>query len=208
MLGVRRKPNLLLPATEDMERFRQALCFLAAVYRSDAGITNLDLLLCLSLPTLSVMKPKVYIETTIFSYLTARLSTDLIVAGHQKITELWWEERRENFGCFISQIVLNEISRGDAQAAQHRVAKASGSSLLNVNQASENLSVLLVAEGALPAKAAIDALHISIAAIHEIDFLLTWNCTHIANAQTRPKIENIIRAAGFQPPIIATPEEL
>jgi predicted nucleic acid-binding protein len=154
------------------------------------------------------MKSTVYIETTIFSYLTARLSADLIVAGHQKITELWWEERRENFECVISQIVLNEIARGDAQAAQRRIEKAFGISLLKVNHVAEDLSARLVEEGALPRKAAIDALHISIAAIHQIDFLLTWNCTHIANAQMRPKIENIIRAAGFKPPIIATPEEL
>lgn len=150
----------------------------------------------------------VYIETTIFSYLTARLSSDLIVVGHQKITELWWEERRQSFECFISQIVVNEISRGDVQAAQRRMEKVSGISLLKVKQEAEDLSTRLVKEGALPSKAAIDALHISIAAIHQIDFLLTWNCTHIANAQTRPKIEHIIRAAGFQPPIIATPEEL
>lgn len=154
------------------------------------------------------MKQSVYIETTIFSYLTARLSSDLIVAGHQKFTELWWEERRELFDCYISQVVLSEISRGDKQAAERRIAKSNDIPLLNVNQSSRDLAMLLLAKGGLPQKAEVDALHIAVAAVNHVDFLLTWNCTHIANAMMRPKIEEIIREAGYSPPIISTPEEL
>jgi hypothetical protein len=154
------------------------------------------------------MKHTVYLETTIFSYLTARLSTDLIVAGHQKITQVWWEERRPLFDMYISQVVLNEISRGDKQAAEKRLAQSMDIPLIAINQAARILTKALLDKGGLPAKAEIDALHIAIAATNNIDFLLTWNCTHIANAMARPKIEQIIHEAGFKPPIISTPEEL
>src|SRR5262245_61052701 len=154
------------------------------------------------------MRPKVYLETTIPSYLTAWPSRDLIIAAHQQITQQWWSTRKSEFDLFISQPVLDECSEGDEEAAARRLAAVSGIPLLSVTDKTTPLAESLLARVPLPPKAAADALHIAVAAEHGMDYLLTWNCAHIANAVLRPRIEAICREAGFAPPIICTPEEL
>ncbi len=153
------------------------------------------------------MKSTVYIETSIISYLAARPSRDLIVAAHQQITQDWWEGRDE-WELVISALVISESQAGDAEASKRRLSYIHGLSLLRLNDETVNLAENLLNGAALPLKAKDDALHIAIAAIYEINYLLTWNCKHIANANKRPVIENICRDTGHKPPIICTPEEL
>lgn len=152
-------------------------------------------------------KPTVYVETSIVSYLTAFGSRDLVLAAHQELTRDWWESRND-FGLFASQVVIEEASAGDAGAASRRLEALRGVPLLNVTDDASLLATSLVRDGGLPPKARLDAFHVAIATVHGIDYLLTWNCKHIANAALRGKIENICKAAGYQPPIICTPFEL
>ncbi|HEX8681006.1 MAG TPA: type II toxin-antitoxin system VapC family toxin [Ardenticatenaceae bacterium] len=154
------------------------------------------------------MRQRVYIETTIVSYLTARHSQDLIVAAHQQITREWWQTQRDKFDLFVSQLVIREVSVGDEEVAHRRVEALEGVPLLELNQEALLLAEDLIARGPLPRKAAEDALHIAIATVHGMDYLLTWNCKHIANAKMRSQIESICRSRGYEPSIICTAEEL
>lgn len=152
-------------------------------------------------------RPRVYLETTVVSYLTALPSRDVVRVAHQQITSEWWAGR-DAFELFVSEAVLSEVRRGDADAAARRVDATAGLQVLTTTPAAEQLAASLLSAAALPSKAAIDALHVAVAAVHGMHFLLTWNCAHIANAAMRPRIEAVCRAAGFEPPIICTPEEL
>ena len=154
------------------------------------------------------MKPKVYIETSILGYLTARNTNDIRATANQNTTIEWWETRRQQFDLYISEFVIAEASRGNSEAAARRMNAISGIPELEVVLEVKLLGGRLVAEGALPQRAEMDAYHIAIASIHGIDYLLTWNCTHIANAVMRPRIEGICRKYDFEPPIICTPQEL
>ncbi len=153
------------------------------------------------------MKAKAYVETSIVSYLTARQSRDLVLAAHQQVTRDWWANRAA-FELFASQFVLDEAAAGDAAAASDRLAALAEAAILEVTDEAIALAEQLIAGGGLPAQARVDALHVATAAVHGMDFLLTWNCTHIANATLRGKIEELCREAGFEPPIICTPLEL
>ena len=154
------------------------------------------------------MKPKIYLETTVPSYLPAWPSRDLIRAGHQQITKEWWQTRREHFDLYISQFVLDEAAAGDATAARERLAALHDLPLLDLTDEVGDLAATLVTSLALPGKAATDAAHIAIAAVHGMHFLLTWNCAHIANAEMAVAIETACRERGFSCPVICTPEEL
>ena len=151
---------------------------------------------------------KVYIETTIVSYLTARPSRDLIIAAHQQITLEWWENRRTDFDLYTSQFVIQESSAGEAAMAQKRLNALDMIPLLSVSPEALALARALVKKGPIPEKAETDALHIAVAAVNGMDYLLTWNCKHIANAEMQIGIGKFCRVAGFEPPIICTPEEL
>ena len=154
------------------------------------------------------MKAKVYIETTVISYLTARPSRDVVIAGHQKITRHWWQTDRDKFDLIASQLVVREASAGDPQAAKERLERLTTLTLLEVTEAAVTLAQELLTTAALPEKAAEDALHLAIAVTNGVEYLLTWNCKHLANATMRTKIEDVCRAAGYEPVIICTPEEL
>ncbi len=153
------------------------------------------------------MKGKVYLETTVISYLTALPARDIVQAAHQQITHEWWE-RRERFELFVSQAVFREASRGDADAAARRLAALVGIAVLDVTDEVTELAERFLATNAMPAKAATDAVHVALSVMNGLDYLLTWNCAHIANAPVRRKIEEICRRARLQAPIICTPEEL
>ena len=154
------------------------------------------------------MKPKVYLETTIPSYLTARPSRDLVTAAHQQITREWWDTRRHDFDLFVSQMVIDEASAGDPEATTRRLDVLASLPLLDPQAEGTALAQTLIDHIPLPARAAADALHIAIAVVNGMDYLLTWNCTHIANAALRGRIEAACRSRGFRVPIICTPEEL
>ena len=153
------------------------------------------------------MKPKVYIETCIPSYLSAWRSRDLIVAANQEITKEWWDSR-EQFDLYISALVIQEAGAGDPVAAQKRLEQLDDIPELNLTEEVERFAEILIQKVPLPEKARIDALHIAVAALSGMDYLLTWNCTHIANAILRPKLEALCREFGYEPPTICTPQEL
>lgn len=153
------------------------------------------------------MKRTVYIETSIISYLAARPSKTILGAAHQQLTLAWWAHRH-NYDLFISQTVWRECSAGDPDAAARRLAALKGLGVLTVTEEIVTLAEALIAEGALPLKATDDALHIAIATLHRIDFLLTWNCRHIANPIIQEKVADFLENKGLFLPIICTPEEL
>ncbi len=154
------------------------------------------------------MKPSVYIETTIPSYLTSRCSADLIIAANQEATKKWWHDTCPQYDVYISLLVLNEAARGDSELAKRRLYVIADLPILDISKNAESLAEELLVGSALPVAAKIDALHISVAATHGIEYLLAWNCKHIANAVMRPRIEYICRRAGYEPPVICTPLEL
>jgi hypothetical protein len=153
-------------------------------------------------------RSKIYVETSIISYLAARLSRDLIIAAHQQLTQEWWENRHTDFDLYISQLIVREVSAGDEQAAKKRLELIEQIPLLELNQQALDLAYALVQEGPLAEKASEDALHIAVATVHGMDYLLTWNCRHIANAQMRNAVVTVCRARGYEPPVFCTPEEL
>ena len=154
------------------------------------------------------MKAKVYVETSVISYLTSRPSRDVVIAGHQQITRDWWQTQRETFDVVASQLVVQEASAGDPIAAQQRLEVLATMELLAVTEEALTLAQALVATGPMPPNAAEDALHIAIAVTSGVEYLLTWNCTHLANATMRREIDRLCRARGYEPVIICTPEEL
>lgn len=154
------------------------------------------------------MKQSVYLETTIVSYLTARISGNLVVAGHQQLTRLWWEQQMSRFNVFISDFVISEASAGDPNASRKRLDIIKGIPVLGGSTEIESLGLNFLKNGGIPPKEAIDAFHIATATIHKIDYLMTWNCTHIANATIRSYLALEADKAGFRLPIICTPEEL
>ena len=155
-----------------------------------------------------VVRPRVYLETSVVSYLVGRLSRDVVVLGNQELTREWWANRRAEYELFISEIVIGEAAIGDAELARQRLAIAADLSLLAVTEEAEHLAPLLLKAAGLASNAQTDALHMAIAAVHGMDYLLSWNCTHIANATIRRAIEKQCRVAGYEPPVICTPQEL
>ena len=150
----------------------------------------------------------VYIETTIPSYLAAWPSRDLIQAARQQLTHEWWDTRRFDYDLCISQTVLEEAIAGDFDAAARRLELIEDLPLLDLTSDVNVLAMAIMGSGLLPLRAARDAVHISVAAVHGVDFLLTWNCKHIANAVTIKEIAEIVADCGYELPIICTPEEL
>jgi predicted nucleic acid-binding protein len=154
------------------------------------------------------MASRVYLETTVISYLTAWPSSDLIRSAHQQLTKDWWQNCLDRFDVFVSQAVMEEAARGDPDAAAERLEAIASFPLLQTTADVEALARILGKELRLPDRATTDALHIAISAVHGMEYLLTWNCRHIANATLRPSIERLCHDAGYAPPLICTPEEL
>jgi hypothetical protein len=154
------------------------------------------------------MKPTVYLETTIPSLLTAWPSRDVLVAGQQQATRDWWDERRHRYNLFVSVLVMKEIERGDAVAARERLAKLKACQVLPYPKEAEELTRALMSSRLIPARAETDAAHVATAAVHGMDFLLTWNCRHIANAVIVEQLRDVCAREGFPAPVICTPHEL
>ena len=154
------------------------------------------------------MKPKVYVESTIVSYLTARPSKDLVTAANQETTRLWWHQFREDFELYVSQVVLLEVGAGDPVAARERLSVLEEIPTLVMTRECVELSRRLLREGGLPRRAWRDTLHLAIAAFHQVDFVLTWNCRHIANAVFVPRFASIMSSRGYVSPVICTPPQL
>ena len=154
------------------------------------------------------MKRSAYLETTVIGYLAMRSSRDVRVAANQLSTREWWDDHRPSFDIFVSQFVLDECDQGDPTAADERRRYLKNIPVLDMIADVEPLADVISNELQIPPKARIDAFHISIAAVHGIQFLLTWNCKHIANPENRPKIERACRDRGMEPPLICTPFDL
>lgn len=150
----------------------------------------------------------VYLETSFISYLVARPSRDVIVAGHQQTTQEWWENRRSEFTCSVSQVVIDEASVGDASEVAKRLAIISGLPTVDVTENAEALTQAIMAADILPPHAFPDAAHVAVCAVHKIDYLLTWNCKHLANAQIARRITVVCDKLSYKMPIICTPDEL
>jgi len=154
-------------------------------------------------------KPTVYLETSVISYLSSRMSRDLVVAGHQQVTRAWWELHRDEFEIFVSPVVLEEISAGDPEESARRleIIRTNAGIIRNSSEA-EELAALFIKIGMLPPKAANDAAHVAVAAVKGIDYLLTWNCKHIANARVNRVILKVCQDLGYSAPLLCTPLEL
>ena len=154
------------------------------------------------------MRPRVYIETSVVSYLTSRLSQNLVVAARQALTREWWDARRHQFDCFLSEFVLTEAASGDPRAAAKRLDALGDLPRIELSPRAEALANGLVRDSIFPPSAAVDALHLGAAVSGKADYLLTWNFKHLANATLRSTITKACKDRGFTPCIICTPEEL
>lgn len=145
------------------------------------------------------MKPALYLETSVLGYLTSRLSRDIVTAGRQQLTREWWQTERDSY---------DESEAGDPGAMTERAEAIHGLPLIEPDERAGALAERLLREVPLPKKAAVDAAHIAVATVSGMDYLLTWNFNHIANAALRDRIERVCRSSGYKPPVICTPEEL
>ena len=152
-------------------------------------------------------KQRVYVESSVLSYLTARPPRDMRRRVRQDITVEWWE-KRDKWSLFLSSIVLEEIAGGDSFAAEKRLVAAQGLPVLPDHPQTKALVDMLIAGAAIPAKARADAAHLALAALHGMDYLATWNQTHLDNLNLREKIAEIIRSQGLSPALVVTPERL
>ncbi len=153
------------------------------------------------------MKPKVYVETSVVSYLVGRRGGDVIQLSHQTITAAWWRVRGR-YSLYVSDLVLQEAAAGDASAATRQLAVIERLPILHVSEEAIDLAGEIMQATRLPKKANADALHIALAAAHGMDYLVSWNCRHIANVLLRGRIEGACRSVGLDPPAICTPEEI
>ncbi|MEA2416347.1 MAG: hypothetical protein QOI58_3004 [Thermoanaerobaculia bacterium] len=155
------------------------------------------------------MKARVYLETSVISYLVGWLNQrSILVAHNQEFTREWWSSRRKDYELFSSAVAVTEAQRGEAPLAQERLAFLAETTLLDITDEATALAVELLRHTRIPAKADVDALHVAIATVNGMDYLLSWNCKHIANANMLPQVYAVCRASGYEPPLICTPSEL
>ena len=154
------------------------------------------------------MNRSVYIESSVVSYLVARPSRDLVIAGHQAVTAEWWDNHRLRYDVYVSPLVEEEISAGDTLAAEERLRVIADIPSVSIAAEAESLASALLASNAVPANSARDALHIAIAATQGMDYLVTWNFKHINNASTRTMVVNVVSNSGLVCPVLCSPEEL
>ncbi|MCC5898829.1 MAG: type II toxin-antitoxin system VapC family toxin [Phormidium sp. BM_Day4_Bin.17] len=154
------------------------------------------------------MNEAVYIETSILGHLTARPTNNLILAANIKITQDWWYNKRHSFTLYASELVEDEAAQGDAEIASQRLIRLEPLPFLTITREAVELAENFLNKSNLPPKAANDALHIAIATEYSLDYLLTWNCKHMANAQIQRKLAKIAADLGYELPVICTPYEL
>ena len=150
----------------------------------------------------------VYLETTIPSYLASRPSRDLVIAAHQQITHEWWEQARQNLDLFMSEAVLEEIRLGDPEVAARRLEIVKDIPILALKDEVRHLAHIYFGRLGLPDQAQADVLHIAFAVAYHIEYLVTWNCKHIANGRTIQRLTKLNGELGKPTPVIVTPEEL
>jgi hypothetical protein len=154
------------------------------------------------------MKPTVYVESSVISYLASKPSRDVVIAGRQAISHDWWKNHRHRFELRISILVEEEISQGDPQAAKLRIGRVTDIPSFSISDEAAKIAELLVSQNAIPKGSEEDALHIGIAAAQGADYLLTWNFKHINNAETKAAITQLVESCGYACPQLCSPEEL
>ena len=153
-------------------------------------------------------KQRIYIETSIVSYLAARRSTNLLAVTWQELSWKFWEDHRSKFELFTSELVVSEAAAGHPDASERRLNFLRGIPELPLTDSARELAEVILSEGVLPENAGIDALHIAIATVHHMDLLLTWNCRHIDNPVIKPIVRTLCAKHGHHCPEICTPLEL
>lgn len=154
------------------------------------------------------MKESLYLETTVVSYYTSRPTRDIIVLAHQEITREWWPKAIKRFDIFISEVVIEEASMGDLEAAKKRMEEIKNFPHLELNDKVEETAKIYMESLEIPTKSFRDAAHLAVASVHNMDYLVTWNCTHLANGEVIKRLMTINGSLGIHTPIICTPEEL
>ena len=155
-----------------------------------------------------VTMSKVYIETSVVSYYTSRPSRDLVTAARQQVTREWWETARLSFETYVSTLVLEEAGEGDQSAAEKRLQALTGMPVLTITAEVEALASAFIQPGSLPEEYVEDAIHIAVAAVNDMDFLLTWNFTHINNAVMKRALMRVAEQNDYECPLICSPDEL
>lgn len=150
----------------------------------------------------------IYLETSVISYLTSPISRELVTAAKQQITQEWWSHSQGRFDFYVSDVVEQEVARGDAGLAQQRLSLIRGITRLSVNDEAESLARQFLTKSDLPAHALADAVHIALATVYAVDFLVTWNCRHIANPHMLKRLAAIAALEGYELPTVCTPHEL
>jgi hypothetical protein len=150
--------------------------------------------------------PSVYLDTSVPSYLTSRPTREPLAWRKQRVSCLWWHAYRDRFKIYVSDRVLDEAARGNAEAAQRRIEVVSQLELLNVTDRATELATSILRETGLPEHVRRDAEHVGVAATHGVELLLTWNCRHLANPEITPKVRDACQRAGLRGPEICTPE--
>jgi predicted nucleic acid-binding protein len=152
--------------------------------------------------------PSAYIETTVIGHLAGRVLDDPIIGGRQRVTRLWWPIAVKEYELYVSSVVADECSAGNADASKERMEILNSLSFLAISPITDRLAADLIAKHAVPATEPRDALHIAISAVNGIEYLVSWNFKHIVNPKTRAAIERVCEEAGYSPPMICTPDEL
>jgi predicted nucleic acid-binding protein len=155
------------------------------------------------------MKPRIYVDTSVISYLTAKAGRDAVAVARQIITVQWWSDAPLAYELVVSDFVIEEARKGDAIAADRRLGMVSSLPSVNVDMPEiEGLANSLMDRHALPPSARFDALHIAASACNGIEFLVTWNDKHLANPLQLDFVEKICAQAGYRAPRIVTPDQL
>jgi predicted nucleic acid-binding protein len=149
-----------------------------------------------------------YLDTNIVGYVASRPSRDVVTLAHQQITREWWNGRRNHFDLHVSELVLFEAGRGDESAARERLDLLRGLPVLRIDASARALADKIFRATLLPDKAAADALHLALSAVNGMDYLVTWNCTHLANGAVLKVVNRVCVDNNYEPPIVCTPEEL
>jgi len=154
------------------------------------------------------VKPTVYVESSIFSALVGRPSNDLVVTARQHTTCIWWQNDADSYSLFASNVVEMEARQGDPEMARCRLEYIASIPRLSSTREAERLADSLIESAILPPKARIDALHLGIATIHSLEFLLTWNCRHLANGPIYRRVARFLAENGYNAPYVCTPSQL
>ncbi len=154
------------------------------------------------------MKPRIYVETSVISYLTARPSSNVMLLARQQFTRELWDLQPDRFQVWLSPLVLDEASQGDPLAAATRLQVCQGLAELEITSDAMAFAQQLISTGAVPNTEPEDALHIALATMHSMDYIASWNFAHMVGPAAKFKLQNKINALGHKPPIIATPEEI